>query len=50
MAPAAEGDGVVADQRGRAEVLASTRPSAAAVAAAAAASLGHGPRDRPVAD
>ncbi|CAD6219668.1 unnamed protein product [Miscanthus lutarioriparius] len=47
--PCAEGDGVVANQRGRAEVLSSTRPGAAASAAA----LGHGPRawrDRPVAD
>jgi hypothetical protein len=45
MAPAAEGDGVVAAVRRRAEALASMRPSAAA--AAAAASLGHGPRDCP---
>jgi hypothetical protein len=43
MAPAAEGDGVVAAVRRRAEALASMRPSAAA--AAAAASLGHGPRE-----
>jgi hypothetical protein len=38
--PCAEGDGVVANQRGRAEVLSSTRPSAVASAAA----LGHGTR------
>ena len=47
--PCAEGDGVVANQRGRAEVLSSTRPGAATSAAA----LEHGPhawRDRPVAD
>lgn len=39
MAPAAEGDGVVADQRGHVEMLSSTRLGANTVASA----LGHGP-------